>query len=206
MDRGLHQEGSNKEMWKKLQLALEQPEEDISQLPQFWADTTCPSECDATYTQSWLKLYYGLFLNLLCDIVNENCVCWEPEKNRGWLVFKDRLCCGKYCSFQSWDWFCSLWNQSGTPAEISMRRSRLLKNSPLPYPQFTERQKPVHNPSKPLNSRGNTRDNHITFLLSGGMWQSYLVAGVWESLNKGSAPNAYNTGNMIYIRIPLFLY
>lgn len=95
---------------------------------------------------------------------------------------------------------------SGTPAEISTRRIRLLKNSPLLYPQFTERQKPVHNPSKPLNSRGNTRDNHITFLLSGGMRQSCLVAGVWESLSKGSAPNAYNTGNMIYIRIPLFLY
>lgn len=63
---------------------------------------------------------------------------------------------------------------SGTPAEISACRIRFLKNSPLSYPQFTDRQKAVHNPTMTLNCSGNGRDNLCLhyFLLSGGFRQS----------------------------------
>lgn len=53
----------------------------------------------------WIVLKASLWYSKLklCTLRTKNIL--------GWLDFKDRLCCGKHCSFQSGDWFCSLWNQ-----------------------------------------------------------------------------------------------
>lgn len=41
----------------------------------------------AAHTQRWLKFSHGLSQSSLCDIVDENCVCWEPDKfSVGWFL------------------------------------------------------------------------------------------------------------------------
>lgn len=43
--------------------------------------------CGGAHTQRWLKLSHGLSQSSLCDTVNENCVCWDPDKFLvGWFL------------------------------------------------------------------------------------------------------------------------
>lgn len=167
------------------------------QLPASLALSWCC--CSLTMVQlTRLNLSHGQSQGSLSDTVNENCVCWEPNKPLvGWF---SRIGCatGNTAFFKA-----------GIDFALSVQG--LLLRSVQAEPGFwwsllysscssQGERSLLTAPQTPPTAR--TVLEVITFLstLSRGL----LVAGrVWLSGN--STPNAYNTGALICVRIPLFL-